>query len=416
MDLHDNNWPASPQANPFIPLSLQRQLAMPHADQARELAIAQGISSRLLSSAVEVGMSYPLHKGDEPLRPSPLILDLVEGEKEALVLSKKYSWTEIIKQNGKHELLVDDPAPALKQQRASGGSGLFKYQSLCPFRAFAQYRLSATALATAEPGLDAMKRGQLFHKVLELFWRDVRDLKTLLTLNEEKLGQKLDGVIDQAIDSMARQNPDIFSPRFRRIESNRLKQLSLQWLAIEKQRADFKVVDFEKEVRHEINGINVHLLIDRIDELDDGRKMVIDYKTGAVSPSQWFGDRPEEPQLPLYSIVVGAEEGVSAVLFGQLKAAEMKFNGVVEEEGLIPNLPPTRNPLLKEATELWPQVLVDWKQTINQLAGDFRRGKADVDPKKPTTCETSYCELSGLCRIDELIATTESKSAVNENE
>jgi len=45
-----------------------------------------------------------------------------------------------------------------------------------------------------------------------------------------------------------------------------------------------------------------------------------------------------------------------------------------------------------------------WQQTINQLAEDFRMGKADVDPKKLNTCETSYCELSGLCRIDELRA------------
>jgi ATP-dependent helicase/nuclease subunit B len=163
-------------------------------------------------------------------------------------------------------------------------------------------------------------------------------------------------------------------------------------------------VDFEKEVWHEVNGINVHLWIDRIDELADGRKVVIDYKTGTVSPSQWFGERPEEPQLPLYSLVEGEDTEVSAVLYGQLKAADMKFSGVVAEEGLIPNLPPARNPQLREVTELWPQVLVDWQQTIKQLAGDFRSGKADVDPKKPSTCETSYCELSGLCRIDEMMA------------
>ncbi|MFW2439472.1 MAG: PD-(D/E)XK nuclease family protein [Arenicellales bacterium] len=418
MDLHDGNWPASPQPNPFIPLSLQRQLAMPHADQARELAIAQGITERLLIAAPDVVMSYPLRKGEEQLRLSPLIRDLAEGDSEALalMLNKEPTWSETIQQSRRTELLADDRAPELPQQRASGGSGIFKYQSLCPFRAFAQYRLSATALVTPQVGLDAMKRGQLFHKVLELFWRDVRDLKTLLAMNEETLRQKLDDVIVQAIDAMAEQNPDIFSPRFRQIESSRLKQLTLQWLEIEKQRADFTVVDFEKEVWHEVNGINIHLWIDRIDELADGRKVVIDYKTGIVSPSQWFGERPEEPQLPLYSMVESGDKDteVSAVLYGQLKAADMKFSGVVAEEGLIPNLPPARNPQLKEVTELWPQVLDDWQHTINQLAGDFRSGKADVDPKKPSTCETSYCELSGLCRIDELMAETETETGAED--
>ena len=402
MDLHDNNWPASPQPNPFIPLSLQRERSMPHADQARELAIAQGITERLLSAAPDVVMSYPLHKGEEQLRLSPLIRDLVEGDKEALAISNEAIWSETIQQSGQHELLAGDVAPALLQQYASGGSGIFKYQSLCPFRAFAQYRLSATALKIPQVGLDAMKRGQLFHNLLELFWRDVRDLRTLNTMNAETLGRKLDAVIKQAIDEMAKQNPEIFSPRFRQIESSRLKQLTQEWLEIERERADFKVVDFEKEVRAEINGIGVHLWIDRIDKLADGRKVVIDYKTGAVNPSQWFGERPEEPQLPLYSMVEG--EGICAVLFGQLKAADMKFSGVVEQEDLIPGLPPARNPQLKEITEHWPQVLDDWQQTINQLAEDFRKGKADVDPKKPDTCQTSYCELSGLCRIDEMMA------------
>mgnify|MGYP001821237454 FL=1 len=95
-------------------------------------------------------------------------------------------------------------------------------------------------------------------------------------------------------------------------------------------------------------------------------------------------------------------EEVCAVLFAQLKAAQMKFNGVVEEAGLLPDLPPSRNPQLKQVTEQWPQVLDDWKQTISQLAQDFRHGRAEVNPKKPSTCETSYCELSGLCRIDEI--------------
>ena len=409
MDLHDGNWPATPQANPFIPLSLQRKLAMPHADQVRELAIAQGITGRLRSAAPEVVMSYPLRKGEEPLRPSPLIRDLAKGDKKNLQLCSEQSWYEILGQSKRHEILHDDPAPALPQQRASGGSGIFKYQSLCPFRAFAQYRLSATALATSQVGLDAMKRGQLFHAVLELFWRDVKDLKTLNAKTDQQLDSTLETIIAQAIDGMAEQNPDVFSPRFRQIESSRLKQLTQQWLEIEKQRADFTVVEFEKEAWQEVNGINVHLWIDRIDELADGRKVVIDYKTGTVSPSQWFGERPEEPQLPLYSMVEDEDSGagVSAVLYGQLKAADMKFSGVVEEEGLIPNLPPARNSQLKEITESWPQVLVDWKQTINQLAEDFRSGKADIDPKKPTTCDTSYCELSGLCRIDEMMAGTE---------
>ena len=220
MDLHDNNWPSSPQPNPFIPLSLQRQQSMPHADQARELVIARRITRRLLSAAPEVVMSYPLRKSEEQLRISPLISGLTESDKESCTVSNELRWSDIIQKSGRHELLADDAAPQLLQYQATGGSGIFKYQSLCPFRAFAQYRLSATAMVTPQLGLDAMKRGQLFHQILELFWRDVRDLDRLNSLNEDALENKLDAVIGQAIEAMAEQNPGIFSPRFRQIESS----------------------------------------------------------------------------------------------------------------------------------------------------------------------------------------------------
>ncbi len=46
--------------------------------------------------------------------------------------------------------------------------------------------------------------------------------------------------------------------------------------------------------------------IDRIDEMPDGSLAVIDYKTSASvpSPSSWLGDRPSDPQLPLYALAV----------------------------------------------------------------------------------------------------------------
>ena len=41
--------------------------------------------------------------------------------------------------------------------------------------------------------------------------------------------------------------------------------------------------------------------VDRLDRLPGGGYAIIDYKTGAVSPAQWEGDRPDAPQLPLYA-------------------------------------------------------------------------------------------------------------------
>ena len=173
----------------------------------------------------------------------------------------------------------------------------------------------------------------------------------------------------------------------------------LEWLELEKQRVPFRVV--EKEQKHEATagGVRVQLKIDRIDELADGRQVVIDYKTGEVKPAQWFGERPDEPQLPLYSMAVGGD--IAGVLFAQVKAGGMAFNGVAEDDGLAPGVKSYES--LKQTREAnsWSDVLRDWRATMERLGETFRNGEASVDPKQyPVTC--TYCELKPLCRINEL--------------
>jgi len=41
--------------------------------------------------------------------------------------------------------------------------------------------------------------------------------------------------------------------------------------------------------------------LDRIDRLNDDSLLVIDYKSGTVSPSSWDLPRPDDVQLPLYA-------------------------------------------------------------------------------------------------------------------
>jgi len=46
------------------------------------------------------------------------------------------------------------------------------------------------------------------------------------------------------------------------------------------------------------------------------------------------------------------------------------------------------------------EMLIDWRQNIEQLARDFMEGRAEVDPRDfPKTCER--CGLETLCRVAE---------------
>jgi len=402
MNLHDEVWPIAPRANPFIPLHIQKKYLLPHASWQRELTIAKRITSRLASSAKNVVFSYPAKNATQECRPSPLISNYELTNKKALEIKPFISWLEIINQQSDLQDLFESKVVSLTDEKVSGGSSIFKNQSLCPFRAFVENRLHAKPMRQSQAGLDAMKRGSLLHAVLEIFWNKITTQQQLIDKSKQQLELIINHCIESAIADMALKSPDTFKECFTRIETQRLLQLVQTWLELEKQRAPFKVLDTEREMNITINGVFAHLFIDRVDELDSGGLMVIDYKTGTVSPTDWFGERPNDPQLPLYSIA--SFENLSAVLFAQIKAGELKFNGVVDQSDIIPSLPPKRKGVLQEATEHWPQVIMDWQTVLESLAQDFKQGHIEVDPKEgELTCRKLYCELSAVCRINELI-------------
>ncbi len=400
MGLHDGVWPAAPRPNPFLPLALQRELGLPHASAERELEVARRTTARLLGSAHEVLVSVPRNEGDRPLRASPLLEGLPLVAVEALELWGEPLWRERLFAARATETLTPDPAPPVDALQARGGSAVFKYQAACPFRAFAELRLGARPLEQAEIGLDARTRGSLLHRILEKLWQVLGNQAGLLARAEEELRVLVGEVVAQELERVEQQHPFTMTPRFREVEAQRLQRLVLDWLALDRNRAPFRAVEPEQEYPVLLGGIEVRIKIDRIDTLEDGRKLLIDYKTGKVEARQWFGERPEEPQLPLYSAAL--TEPVAGLLIAQLQTGGLGFNGVLEEAGLVPGVKAFSQ--LKQCREQadWAALLADWRATLEALGAAFHDGQAQVDPRDyPNTCQ--YCTLTPLCRIQEQV-------------
>jgi RecB family exonuclease len=204
-------------------------------------------------------------------------------------------------------------------------------------------------------------------------------------------------------------------PKYLELEETRLIDLIAEWLEYEAARLPFTVAATEVPASPTIASLALDLRLDRIDRLNDGSLLVIDYKSGCVSPKSWELPRPDDVQLPLYAsfgLDQGAELG--GLVFAKVHAAKVEFAGRVGDAKatLLPELSGTSG-LAKN--RLTAEDLIGWREYIEQMARDFLAGRAEVDPRKyPETCER--CGLQTLCRIQEAGAQFEAEDDAEDSE
>ncbi len=417
LGLHDAAWPQAPEPNPFLPVAVQRQLGLPRSSPEREYAVAERITARLLAAAPEVCVSYPLGEADRVLRPSPLIASL---DRQAWPLpgvgidaSHELAIHEAGRQPGVIETIGDARGPALAAAQARGGSQIFEHQSACPFRAFARLRLRVKPLEEPEIGLPASRRGTLLHQVLERLWRELGSQAALRALDRAGLDALLGRIVDGVVDAEAAERPQLFTERFRALERRRLLRVVREWVEFEDARGDFTVEAVEQRATVTAGGVAAEVCIDRIDRLADGSLAIIDYKTGEVGSGAWIGDRPDQPQLPLYSLLVGEQLG--AVLFAQIRPGASKWIGVARDDEVVPNVKAFERTRAADEAGGWPGLIEGWRRVLTGLGEAFRAGDAKVDPKNPgKTC--AHCGLTPLCRIHESTSPADGGPDLDESE
>lgn len=396
MGLSDEAWPQSPRPNPFLPLALQRACGVPRASAAAALELARRFTAAWRSCTNELVLSYPQRENDRELNPSPLIIDLTQ---QALSLPSYASYRDAIHQARALERSADSKAPPLDPTVAlGGGTEVIKDQAACPFRAFALHRLGAQGLEMPHTGLDASERGQLVHHVLAQTWAHLKTRSALDAIIDSELDRLLNRAAEAAIARIKRNRPTTLSGRFAQIEKQRLVRLARNWLEYEKTRGGFTVAATEEARRVEIGGLAFNARLDRVDATDDGRRIVIDYKTGTPAAGAMLGARPDEPQLALY--LASAEPEAVAAAFAQVQAGSMRFVGLARDGDLLPDIKPLAQSYYRDQYGSWPEVVDAWRIDLARIARGFADGDAEVDPKQyPQTCR--YCDVQPFCRIYE---------------
>jgi probable DNA repair protein len=388
--LNEEAFPPAAKANPLLPAALQQKKRIPMSSGALAFEYSEYLWQQLLQAAPIIEISYTKQKDEKNLLPSPFAANLDErNAAKSTALARRLEL----------ELFEDAPdVPLSSDERVHGGTSIIKNQSACPFRAFATHRLNISGLEETSPGIESTAKGSLIHFALEFIWQQLGSQRALLSMGDEKQSEMIDAAIQYAWSKMKAS----IDKHTEAIEYRRMHRVLTEWLALERERPDFQIVDVEKEYLLQLpekaeRQFPVKIKADRMDRDQDGRHILIDYKTGfKQSPTKWLNERMEEPQLPLYSLAAGL--GINdAVASARVRSGDMAYEGLSGENVGIRGIVTCDGKY--KAPEDWQQVLNDWKTNINALADEFVNGRCDVSPRDANACK--YCGLEAICRINE---------------
>lgn len=398
MQMVEQQWPGDSHPSPWLPLDLQKNHKLPGADPQHALMQAQALLQSLISStSTTLVLSHALLEDGLPQRPSRL---LPTSDAAAIVTATNIAALHpATRALATGQALVQDDGlvlPVLAE--AQGPGALLADQARCPFRAFAIHRLKATELQPLRFGLSHAAVGELVHRALENFWRNLRNSRLLHAADTTGLQQLLDEAVTQALRDTTRRYPHTMTPRYRDVQHAHLMRLLHAWLDEERRRGHFTVLDNEEALNWRFGRLELRLRIDRLDRAEDGSTVVVDYKTGKVGSINWQDERQHETQLLLYQQAVeqgGRYPAVSALLYARVNLEEVAYSGISADSSVLPGI--AFNTQRGVSCQDWDALKAHWQQTLQALAQEFLDGYASVQPKTPQSC--NHCHIQPFCRI-----------------
>ena len=285
---------------------------------------------------------------------------------------------------------VNDFAPPASPQELGISSSVLRLYNQCSCQGFLRSRLNLNPEEEEERELPPWLIGQITHTVLE----ENLTLPNLTPPCPTTLRQSIQEITGRKTYKQS------IPPSLGLSLQQHVFSICLAWLKNHHHlHIDDRVLGCDHEVASEINlgGVQIRLRADRIDKMVDGSLRIIDYKTGKMSRSGWFGERLAEPQLPLYAL---AFPDVQAISYASLHPDQSSYIGIAAQldhpEGVQP--PSKRLPYPEDGS--WGKLLNHWRQSLTDSAKDYASGLVRKNPILGTnTC--SQCGLHTVCRLYE---------------
>jgi probable DNA repair protein len=391
----DEQWPPPIAPIALLPVNLQRQYGVVAASADAQFAQAIDLQNRWQRRANQCVFSYA--DGAEGMfsAPSPILPKHAHRLPPPTAAAQPH-WHAMQADAPELDTLWDELAPPFSIDERTRGVSTLRAQSRCAFRGFAETRLDAQPLELPIPGFNDRERGELVHHALEHVWSELGDSAALLVLNPLQQGLLLNDAASRALEIVrARRDP---GARWRTREHVRLQNLLAKWLDVERGRSAFSIEALEtKDQIARFAGLDFRVRIDRVDRLADDTRVLIDYKTGAPG-TDWRGERPDNPQLPIYALL--QPEALVAVAYAKVNAAESRFVSESERSRIFPGS--HRSKL--EGMASFAELIQVWSRRLTRIAGEFSAGHAEV---APTVKACLSCHLQGLCRVPAALAETD---------
>jgi ATP-dependent helicase/nuclease subunit B len=308
------------------------------------------------------------------------------------------------------EKITDTCGVVFEAVTLPAGTSLLQHQAECGFQAYAAHRLRVDPFPLPQIGVPASLRGEVVHSALAILWHKV---ETLEAWNSAAFDEQETCIADAVALAMQpiveacrrRALPDGLAP----LLSAQLKNLLLEWMTTEEApRRAFTVTHAETTVPLTLAAHTLNLRLDRVDQLEDGSALVIDYKTGAMASPAALRDGQGAalyPQLPAYALAMGATTRVEGVAFARVARDKLGLRGLarVEADPISTNTWRTEpaagqaRPQMQIKAAEWDALLMQWQQALSASVSAFAAGEAGVAPAMPTACRN--CQRHALCRI-----------------
>ena len=257
------------------------------------------------------------------------------------------------------------------------GTGILKAQSANPFDAFAHYRLHAYKPITAVIGFSPIEKGNILHQSLATLWQQLKTQQALINTDSKVLNTMINNIVEQEVQYCQRGRRHHLGDHLCQIEKERQVELILKWLEFEKSRPDFTIAAIKETCNIELQGSTLTLRIDRVDQLSDGSYLILDYKTGNSTIGDWQGQRPRDPQLPLY-LIATHHTPTCGIAFAQVNIHKQTLvelhNGTHRGYTLTP-IGDNRYDLPND----WQTAKTQWKKVAEILLQDFLAGHCQVN-------------------------------------